>query len=1259
MKKRLLAMLLCVAMAASLLTVGAAAEEGDTSGTCGDNLTWSLDSDGTLTISGTGDMWDYSHYGTPRNPAPWVTMGQWNWENNTINKVVIGEGVTSVGDEAFQYCNVISEVEFPSTLKTIGEAAFVGNQLRELNLPTGLESIGDYAFELSWYLESVTLPDGLKSIGYGAFGSAVELNKAIVPASVTEIGLGAFGTLETAGPIGSGCELEFGWTTSIPDNAFGGSGADNDQYSSFTSIILPDTITSIGDDAFRASQDLKYIKIPDGVKSIGARAFWWSGIESIDLPAGLETIAVAAFSQCESLSSIDLPDSLQRIEDNAFEYCVNLSSVQIPENVSYIGSSAFADQEWNEELEGKRIYFEGNAPICADSGDTGSFPSDATLYYTDGTSGWLDSENYDPDTGLWRGYKLVVLDSSQFPDKPSTSLELISTYPANGEVIDISANELVLTFNRDIAFLNWPNGSIYIKDYETDEIVKEFDDVQYASNSGFISGSTITIRYGLVGLDVGKRYYIEIDPNVVMANGWLDDNSNCFDGLEKGEWVFSVQIDGGDEFTLGRDTFSFNNDAGPFNDEYYISDEHRAYLMDKGELTFRLELAKLRDVKEYGIFDGACFGMSSMMGLIYENLIPLESIQVDAETTWDLDQPVSNKTLASLITYYQILQAYPSLRFTDLLRSQESLAKELVNYLLTDGEPVVIQLIYDGNNHHTVLAYDIESTSEEYLIYIADPNQMKLRSGNPCIPSAVMSIWKDNYSFSSYSYTAWTGITLEFEDVQLKKILTLDEIFSESNIEFASESYKSLETDAKNFTIVEQSSGRSAVIQDGVKTSGDISVYGPDYLAYGNTSNILPIYYLDVDGDISITFTDNHNQRKVSLESPSQNISAVESNGEVITFMDNGNIHISGATEGSSVLLSSAGTFDVCSGVIIEVDVPDVSIEKSSGRISISSTSDIGFINVNAFDKFDEINLSGTANGNLAYITADNHDSVNEIALSSDTSLIAEATLTNTVVFMSNGGSFVDAQSGISYGNKVVCPANPTKSGYVFGGWYKDEALTEPWDFNEDVVTEYTWLYAKWIDEDELPNAPSHPNWPTIDVPSNQPEEPEEPADLLPFTDVSAGDWFYDYVAYVYTNDLMDGVSDTGFNPNGTMTRAMLWTILARIDGQTVTGESWIETARAWAMSEGVSDGENANGLVTREQFATMLWRYAGEPASDYSLAAYTDASGVSDWAQAAMCWVVENGIITGVSATTIDPQGTATRAQAAAMLMRFIENIG
>ena len=158
----------------------------------------------------------------------------------------------------------------------------------------------------------------------------------------------------------------------------------------------------------------------------------------------------------------------------------------------------------------------------------------------------------------------------------------------------------------------------------------------------------------------------------------------------------------------------------------------------------------------------------------------------------------------------------------------------------------------------------------------------------------------------------------------------------------------------------------------------------------------------------------------------------------------------------------------------------------------------------------------------------------------------------------------------------------------------------------------------------------------------------------LPFTDVSANQWFYEAVSYVYTNGMMEGDSATTFNPDGQMTRAMFWAVLGRIDGATITGSNWVETARSWAMAEGVSDGTNPNDYVTREMMVTMLWRYAGEPASDESLSAYTDANSVSDWAAEAMSWALETGVIEGVTATTLQPQGTATRAQCATIFMRY-----
>lgn len=161
----------------------------------------------------------------------------------------------------------------------------------------------------------------------------------------------------------------------------------------------------------------------------------------------------------------------------------------------------------------------------------------------------------------------------------------------------------------------------------------------------------------------------------------------------------------------------------------------------------------------------------------------------------------------------------------------------------------------------------------------------------------------------------------------------------------------------------------------------------------------------------------------------------------------------------------------------------------------------------------------------------------------------------------------------------------------------------------------------------------------------------------LPFLDVSTGAWYYDAVAYVYDKGLMTGVTDSAFGPEATMTRAMFWTVLARMDGRVVDGGTpWYAKAQAWALDSGVSDGTDPNGTITREQFVTMLWRYAGTPSVPGSLAGYPDAASVSSWAADAMRWAVSRGIIEGGDGGMLSPAAPITRAQAATILMRYVE---
>ena len=165
------------------------------------------------------------------------------------------------------------------------------------------------------------------------------------------------------------------------------------------------------------------------------------------------------------------------------------------------------------------------------------------------------------------------------------------------------------------------------------------------------------------------------------------------------------------------------------------------------------------------------------------------------------------------------------------------------------------------------------------------------------------------------------------------------------------------------------------------------------------------------------------------------------------------------------------------------------------------------------------------------------------------------------------------------------------------------------------------------------------------------------------FADVPGSYWAADTIAFVTSRELFAGTTADTFAPDTAMSRAMIVTVLARLEGMdTATGDTWYEAGRQWAMASGVSDGTNMEQGLSRQQLATMLWRYAQAKGYDVSIGedtnilSYTDAFDVAEYAIPAMQWAVGAGIISGTSTDTLSPQGPATRAQVATMLMRFCE---
>ncbi len=288
-------------------------------GTCGDNLTWTLNTkDSTLTISGTGEM-------TTSYPAPWYDYRSY------IKYVTLPDGLTSIGGEAFRECSGLTSITIPNSVTSIGSSAFENcSSLTSVTLGNSVTSIEYYAFYGCSSLTSVTIPNSVTSIGIQAFTDCSSLTSVTIGNSVTNVGARAF----------EGC-------------------------TGLTSVTIGNSVTSIGSYTFQNCSSLTSITIPNSVTSIGGHAFaYCSGLTSVTLGSGVTSIGAYAFRDCTGLTSITIPNSVTSIGEMAFYGCSGfpvennlryadtylveavdktLSTYSIKEGTKWIGSYAFSD----------------------------------------------------------------------------------------------------------------------------------------------------------------------------------------------------------------------------------------------------------------------------------------------------------------------------------------------------------------------------------------------------------------------------------------------------------------------------------------------------------------------------------------------------------------------------------------------------------------------------------------------------------------------------------------------------------------------------------------------------------------------------------------------------------------------------------------------------------------------------------------------------------------------------------------------------
>lgn len=264
------------------------------SGKCGDSASWKLDADGVLTITGAGPMADYGAYG------PWYIA-----HLTDIKKVVVQEGVTTIGDHAFANLSYVTSVTIPSSITSIGAHAFEKCRLGgAVTLPEGLTAIGDFAFSGSG-MASLTLPESLRTIGNSAF-LCCSLRELTIPDGVTSIGTGAF------------------------------------YNASLTSVKLPASGVTLGDSLFQECEKLTEVTLPADLTVIGPSMFENCGsLKNVTIPSGVTHIGNAAFAACEALPEIRLPDGMEALGSEAFVGCRAVTKVYIPRSLTSIGEAAF------------------------------------------------------------------------------------------------------------------------------------------------------------------------------------------------------------------------------------------------------------------------------------------------------------------------------------------------------------------------------------------------------------------------------------------------------------------------------------------------------------------------------------------------------------------------------------------------------------------------------------------------------------------------------------------------------------------------------------------------------------------------------------------------------------------------------------------------------------------------------------------------------------------------------------------------------
>ena len=1150
------------------------------SGTCGatesDSVTWALtkNEDGedtyTLTISGTGAMADFT---TGPDFQPWKD------QRAKITALVVEDGITYLGNRAFQNCSNLKTVTLPTSLTILGTHVFKAcSALESLDL-SNIVSFGKEAFVNCSGLTQLTMPTALtiSEIPQAAFSglSKVE-NDIVIPAGVTSIGPSAF--------------VNWG---SLNDNT--------------VAIQWNKSVKTVGNSAFQGAKIDEALQIPASVETLGTKAFWKTGITSLSFgdDSELTTIGELAFSECNSLAgNVTIPakvtkigkqafmktgitglsfadhSALTEIGEQAFYQTASLNGqITLPDSVKTIGSLAFSESG----ITGLTISENSKLSSIGESAFAKCKSLEGTIYIPGGVSqvGNLAFSNISL-TKLILAEGVKTIGNSAFAcDTREDSLHTV-IFPST------------LTSIGEHAFYN--SASIHSMYFPSSPPT--------VGSSAFFAVPNTCIVYCQGAAPTGEELKGKI---FAITNGGTFAEDTQFTDGQLATPTKEGCIFGG--------WYTKDGTSGDWGNEVTTPEADKTYYAKWIELTADAITMEYGSTQAFPTIDGVALkdwtsDNEKVVQIVNGELkaVGVGKANITANAVPDAARSGETLTVSVTVTAKKI-----KVSMTDKTETYNEQPHTIEAEAAEGGTlPTDLELVY---------SYKESNASDDEYIHVAPSHPgtytVKVESGNP-----------------NYTLDGTTTATLTISEPQQEQDVSDHVTVTAPSLVYDGK--------AKVYTAA----------YEGI-TDWTIAYYDTE----GTKLDSAPVnagdYWVTINGDgagvyASITESFTITPATLTIKANNQSIRVGDQLPEY-TYTVSG-------WQGND-------TDDLLSGVTATCPTADAN-KAGDYTITVSGPAAIDNYTISYVDGTLTVSRRSSGGGGGGSSSSSTTTETERNPDGSTTTTVTDkktGTVTETTKFKDGSTLVVETKK-----DGTVTTTETAKNGV------KVKTVDEP---GEDVTAKVT--IPRSVGE-AVVTIPADVDYGMVAVDAKTGEvvklsvptkdgmtvKLDGSAELVlvdrsrDFTDTK-GHWAEDAIDFATAHELFAGTSDTTFTPNSPMTRAMLMTVLARFDGQDTTGGAvWYEKAMAWAQENGISDGSNPNGSITREQLATMLWRYAGSPIGDGSLSSFGDSASVNGYAVEALRWAVGEGLISGTDTGLLAPQGNATRAQVATILMRFVESL-